>query len=735
MYFKKITISIIFLTTFCNLNGQQDFNDFKTLKSEGIMPSDFSNVTSNKIKEDIGNKERDLSKSQEKIFLQGIHYKIDQILHSGMVIYGDEISNYVSDIADKLLKKNHPELRKQLRFYTIKSNESNAFSTDQGIVFVTTGLISQMTSEAQLAFVIGHEIAHYKEKHVIEGFEYRTQKNRNELKQLSSYTKEKEFEADRIGIELYHEAGYINSQILPSFDVLIYSYLPFDEVPFPYTYFNSDLTYIPETFFPDKQYEIKAIEDYDDSKSSHPNIKKRKDEASRLISEYRNWGDHVFQLGEERFTYIRNLCRFESVRTDVADAKYGDALYSIFLLEKEFPNSHYLKRMKAQSWLGLANYKSNSNKNTTYDRLSKLEGENAPLHFLLNKLNVEAMLTLAIRQIHDIKNSLVNNNNEIDAIWLKMIDILISNKKFDIKKYSTSTFHEAALDFLNQKTDTLKEDVTETLNKYEKIKRKKSHIDPSSFDSTKFYYYALSDIVTDSIFNEKYSQINKQKDDLEKEINAYKNLSTSERRKFDSEYQKTALESSKEYILVEPSAISYKKRKVDYDGSDKMKAKYETAIQNAGSSLGLSIHTINSDKMKDLGTIGFNERNVLMNLLMQYFLSEGSDVFPVDYEALKEIEQNYGTSKIVFTIVEHAYRPRMSPYAYYLIFYPPAIIGYIPIPFMNGNKTELNLLVLDTKTGQIETSITNRFNEPVTRLILEARMYDILINMNNQKFK
>ena len=48
---------------------------------------------------------------------------------------------------------------------------------------------------------------------------------------------------------------------------------------------------------------------------------------------------------------------------------------------------------------------------------------------------------------------------------------------------------------------------------------------------------------------------------------------------------------------------------------------------------------------------------------------------------------------------------------------------------MNGNLTELNLLLLDTKTGKVDKGISYTFNEPTTKLILESRMYDILKNL------
>ena len=723
---RIIIIGILLLTY--NVFGQQDFNSFKTLRSEGKIPEDFSRLTVEKIQNDKGNEARSLSKAQEKVFLEGIHYGIDQLLHSGMVIYGDEISNYVSEVADKLLKKRYASLRGKLRFYTIKSNASNALSTDQGIVFVTTGLLSQLTSEAQLAFILAHEIAHYQEKHVVESFEYRNQRNRNTIKQLSIYSKEKELIADKVGIEIYNAAGYSKSQLLSSFDVLMYSYLPFEEVTFPKSYFNTDLLFVPQSFFPNKKYEIKAIEDYDDSESSHPNIKKRKSEAVSVINTYKNWGDNINFLGEERFFYTRNLCRFESIRTDILNANYADALYSIFILEKDFPNSKYLKRMKAQSWLGIAQYKSDGSINETIDRNSELEGEIASVHYFIKKLNLEATITISLRQIQDVKNNLPNYE-EVYSIWKKILLLSADVKKFNINNYSNLTFNNAVDAKVEVKDSTEIKKELESLNKYERIKRKKNYNDPTVFDSTKFYHYALTDLIEDEVFISKYNHVRDSLELIQKERDAYNELSSYEKRKLNKKNTREEGSGISEFILVEPAAISYKKRRIDYKASEKIKNRYEEAINNAGSSLDMSIYTINSKNLNKLGTLGFNERSTLTNLLFQFSQNQDIDVFPVDFSYLKEIEKNYGTTKIIFTIVEHAYSPEFSSSALWLIFYPPALLGYLPIPFMNGNLTELNLLLLDTKTGKVDKGISYTFNEPTTKLILESRMYDILKNL------
>lgn len=725
---------IISIALGLSVDAQQDFNNYKTLKSEGPMPDDFSMLTSVKIQQQQGTKADNLSKMEEKIFLEGIYYGIDELLHSGMVIYGDEISKYVSEISLKVLKEKYPDLKDKLRFYTIKSNESNALSTDQGIVFVTTGLISQLANEAQLAFVLAHEISHYTEHHVIETFEYKShmEGQGDRIRQLSIYAKDKEFEADKLGVSLYHSAGYSKVELLPTFDVLMYSYLPFDEIEFPKNYYNNSLMYVPEDLYPSKKYEIKAEEDYDDSRSSHPNIKNRKLEVEKEIEKFENWGTEVYAFGKERFLYIRNLSRFESIRTDILDAQYADAMYSIFLLEKEVPNSVYLKRMKAHSWLGLAQYKNAGSINETVDRASDFEGEIAALHYFIKKLKNEATSTVALREIQNIRTGL-KGDVEIDAIWDRMVKLVASSKSFDLKKFSDKTFETASKDFLKVLTkDTMA--ITSTvpedkLNKYERIKSKKNNTDPTTFDTSKFYLYALTDLVKDEEFTKKYEAI---KDSIKKKEKKEEELVES--------YSEVKIDNSvplkpelTDFILVEPSAISYKKGKISYPSSDKLEKKYTEAINSVGEELDLSIYNLNSDKLKDLGTVGFNERSVLTSFLSQMTHNEKVDILPVDFEYLREIEANYGTSKVVYTIVEHSYSPRFSSSALWLIFYPPALMGYLPIPFMRGNQTELNLILVDSQKAKIENGVSYYFREPTNLYVLKARMYDILLNMKVEK--
>jgi predicted Zn-dependent protease len=719
-------------------NSQINFDKYTTLMSKGPIPEDFTKETYKKLADDLKKDRSDLTNSQEKVFIEGTNYAIDEILHSGLVIYGDDISTYVSEIADKLLQ-NEGDLRSKLRFYTIKSNAANAFSTDQGIVFVTTGLIAQLTSEAQLAYVLAHEIAHYTEKHVVETFDWKTQNGRqnDRIERLSQYSKDKEFEADKIGIHMYNDAGYSVDEIFSTFDVLMYSYLPFDEIEFPFTYFNSSQIFVPSSLFPTKKYEIKAEEDYDDENSSHPNIKKRKEASEKEIGTISTWQNATQFLGIERFNQVRNIARFESVRSDIIDASYGNAMYSVFLLEKDFPNSIYLKRMKAQIWLNMMLYKSENMSAKMLDKTSEYEGESAAIHFFLKKLNREGMMTMALRQIHDLHIANLNDS-EISAIYTRFVKEVSNDDKFKIESFSKKSFSEAANDFLMSQSDTnkivLKDTIVKSTSKYDRIKNKKNADAPENFDSTKFYLYGINDILIDSEFINQHDQFKKIKADEDKEIEKYNSLSNAEQKALDK--KKVANEYSiglKEIIVVEPMVISYKKGNVDNVKSEKLEKDFASAIESSAKSAGVTTYSIDSRSLINKGTQGFNERSLLISLLNQLAAEDNVNIFPVDFQLLNEIKNNYGTSKVMFSLVEHDYSPNITGMGVFssLLLYPILFV-YVPVGILTGNNTQMNVLILDLENGVIENGINYYFKDSPKKLQLGAHMYDIFKKLNTE---
>jgi predicted Zn-dependent protease len=731
--------TLIFLSLVGFSHAQTDFNNYYSLRSKGAIPIDFTKSSKSKMQEDLQSKSSQSNKAKEKLFYEGVNYAIDEMLHSGMVVYGDEISTYVNDIMDKLLQHD-PDLRGKLRAYTIKSNATNAFSTDQGIIFVTTGLIAQITNEAQLAYVLAHEIAHYQHKHVKETFDWKQQnfKYSDRINRLSNHSKDKEFEADKEGLIIYHKAGYAMDPVFETFDVLMYSYLPFDEIQFPTAYFNTDKVFVPLSLFPKKNYPIKAVEDYNDDNSSHPNIKKRKEAIEKEVGAYANWSQTSNLLGESRFKNVQNIARFETVRSDILDSQYGDALYSIFLLEKDFPESMYLKRMKAQVWLNLTLFKKENKTNRTIDNISDLEGESAAMHFLLKKLSRDGMVTLALRNIHDIYQ-MHPEDEEIKAIYTKFISELAQIESFKMENYSKRTFSQAADDFLKAKTDTSAQ-ATETESgktgsKYDRIKKQKSTENPNNFDSTKFYLYALSDLIADESFLSVYKEWKTKADDKKARQDAFASLSKKEKEKIRKQNEMNKMRVGLEdVIVVQPTVQSYRKGQLDNMKSEEIELKYSEIIESTAADLDIKVFPIDRRVLTNSGTTGYNERNLLISFLSQIAQEDDINLFPVDYQLLKELQNNYGTSRVMFTLVQHEKKIDINWWyvGASVVLYPalPFVLSmHIPMRIFNSNKTEMSVVILDLEKGVVETGNSYYFEEPVRKHNLGAHVYDIFSNL------
>jgi beta-barrel assembly-enhancing protease len=731
--------TLIFLCLVGFSHAQTDFNNYYSLRSKGAIPDDFTKSSKSKMEEDLKSKSSQSNKAKEKIFYEGVNYAIDEMLHSGLVVYGDEISTYVNDIMDKLLQHD-PDLRRKLRAYTIKSNATNAFSTDQGIIFVTTGLMAQITNEAQLAYILAHEIAHYQHKHVKETFDWKQKNYRysDRINRLSNHSKDKEFEADKEGLLIYHKAGYALDPVFETFDVLMYSYLPFDEVQFPSNYFNTDKIFLPLGLFPKKNYPIKAEEDYDDENSSHPNIKKRKEAIEKEVGVYANWGDAAFLLDQSRFKTVQNIARFENVRSDILDAQYGDAVYSIFLLEKEFPASMYLKRMKAQVWLNLTLYKKENKSNRTIDNMSDLEGESAAVHFFLKKLSRDGMVTLALRNIHDIYKQ-HPEDEEIKAIYTKFISELGGFESFKLENFSKRTFSEAAEDFLKAKADTsvqaVENESGKTGSKYDRIKKQKSAENPNNFDSTKFHLYALTDLIADEAFLSIYKEWKDKSDAKKAKDDAFASLSRKEKEKIRKQDNLNQMRINlQEVIVVEPTVQSFRKGQLDNMKSEEIETKYSEIIEATAADVGIKVFPIDRRVLNSSGTPGYNERNLLISFLSQIAQEDEINIFPVDYHLLKELQNNYGTSKVMFTLVQHEKKIDINWWyvGASVILYPalPFVLSmHIPMRIFNSNKTEMSVIILDLEKGIVETGSSYYFEEPVHKHNLGAHVYDIFSNL------
>ena len=165
-----------------------------------------------------------MSQEQEKKIGQQMHVQITQT----MGVYDDaRLQEYVQQLGEKLAKQSHrPEL--DWKFTVIDTDDVNAFATPGGYVYISRGILPYLGSEAELAAVLGHEIAHITARHSVQRQSQSTvagvlgaaaaiftgQPALGDLAGIagqaviSGYGREQELEADRLGAEYLARTGY-----------------------------------------------------------------------------------------------------------------------------------------------------------------------------------------------------------------------------------------------------------------------------------------------------------------------------------------------------------------------------------------------------------------------------------------------------------------------------------------------------------------------------------------------
>ncbi len=734
-------LSVLMAVLALNVSAQIDYNNYTTLLSSGPIPEDFTMRTYEKLEEDMEENMTDMSTSEKRAFFTNTNYMVDALMHSGSVIYGDPITKYVQEVAKKVMVK-EKKLFRELRFYTIKSNATNAFSTEQGIVFVTTGLLSQITSEAQLAYVLAHEIAHYKKEHVLESYSFKRENRSASIEQMSIHSKDNELEADVLGLEMYADAGYSKDEIVPTFDVLLYSYLPFDEVQVPNSYFQDfDSLFVPSYLFPAEPYEIEAVEDEDDSRSSHPNIKTRKDQIEKEIDKIRNWKSDVFKLGEERFKEVRNIARFEVVRINVHEAEYADALYSIFLLEQNFPESMFLQRMKAQAWQGILQYRLDNSIFSVVDRKSQLEGASANVHHFIKEMSKSQLITMCVRQVATIYQKFPEDK-EISAIYDKMIWTTANTDRFDLADYANVSFNTAYLQNLPETVEeapadsTEKEVTSEGLSKYDRIKGKSSADGAAGPDTTDFEVYLIPDLMNDQAFLDKYEEYSEVFRQQEEEEEAYRRMTAKERYYYDQKKEKeegfTAKENIDYLISMEPIILKYGLSGIKFVKSEKTQEAVHESIDFAARKAGIQVAHLDRETIKDEGTQSYNDRCILMNYLEQSANNSDITTFPVDYQLVNNVQEKFGTPYVMYSVASHGYAPDfVTMGTLYAIMFFPSIPVYFPIKFFMGNQAEINMIVMSLESGEVVGVLSHDFRSTLRKHVIGAHIYSLFDSLKS----
>jgi predicted Zn-dependent protease len=210
----------------------------------GGLFSYYGNATDNPV---TGERQRVGGITPRQEVLLGLQSRQQMASQYGGLYQNENLQGYVNSVGDRVVKRSDAgKSSYPFEFHLLKDAQTvNAFALPGGQVFITAALLGRMTSEAQLAAVLGHEIGHVVGRH---GAEHLAKQKlggslvnaigvaasggndggqgaamiaqaANQLVDLR-YGRKDESESDRLGLKFMVEAGYDPRGILEVMQIL-----------------------------------------------------------------------------------------------------------------------------------------------------------------------------------------------------------------------------------------------------------------------------------------------------------------------------------------------------------------------------------------------------------------------------------------------------------------------------------------------------------------------------------
>lgn len=697
--YRKIIFSGITFILFSGLVSAQYANNYIPLKSSGALPEEFLRTARSLSEEDIKTLGYGTDRIAKQQFTISSNYFLRDLLLSGDVLINDPLGIYVNKVADELLK-NDPELRKQIHIYVTKSPHVNAHAFDKGFIFINAGLLAQLENEAQLAYVISHEITHVVKKHSVNQYIENIKLDRGtstyetgsyEARNIAKYSfsKDNETEADAEGLVRIKESGYSVKALSGAFDVLQYSYLPFELVDFKKSFFEDEYLILPDTAFLKKTSEIKANDDYDDSKSTHPNIRKRRGavEPELVVSDEANRKKYL--VSEEEFKKAREIARFESCRLYLVDRDYVNAIYAAYILLEKYPENLYLKKIVAKALYNIAisessasrnksnyNYSSGNNgrlssKSYSIPDYEKIEGPSQRLYYMLDNLDAKELNIIALSYTYK-----AYKKNPEDIVLSALTDSLfaemVNSNELYISDFSKST--KAQLMAVDTAKVVAIVDTTAEESKYSKIKKQQQQVEITTDDN--FTKYAFVGLLQDNEFVKRYTRASKgltRKAEEKKDNLTYKERKKQEEQIAKENKNKYTLLGVEKVLFLEPFYMKTKsvggEEMINYFESEEKQVKLLEIQKKCADRLKLSYETVSTKNMTTGDIDRYNLNSILNDWLTERFNhGDSSDEMIVGTDEMKSLIEKYGTKYLAWSGVYNE-KSKKSHNTYFFILF------------------------------------------------------------------
>lgn len=515
-----------------HVKAQTSFDkDYTPLTSSGTLPEEFIKTARAESEEELKTIPYGPDRTAKEQFIISNNYFLRDLLLGGDVLINDPLTQYVNKVADQLLK-DQPALRKQLHIYVTKSPDVNAYAFDKGFIFVNLGLLAQLENESQLAFILAHEITHVVKKHSVTQYIENIRLDNStsgyergsEDRSLAKYrfSKEQESEADMEGLKMMKQTNYSIKALNGAFDVLQYSYLPFELVDFKKSFFEDDYLKLPDTLYLKKVSDIRSNDDYDDSKSTHPNIRKRRGAIAPDLNVDDESSRKKYLVSEADFRQTREIARMELCHLYLVERDYMNAMYASYIQLEKYPDNLYLKKVMAKAMYNVLVNKnpgiSNRNRisiggdnsglsSSRYDitDYEKIEGASQRIYYMMDNLSAAELNAVALSYTFKAHKQ-YPKDEVLSDLTDSLFSVLVNSNNLFLNDFSRKTKAELKMADTVKKTVAAEPDQEES--KYSKIKKEQEKVEVAD-DDNNFVKYAFVGLLKDDEFVSRYSKIAK----------------------------------------------------------------------------------------------------------------------------------------------------------------------------------------------------------------------------------
>jgi len=762
----KVLMAFICLNTFFfKVHSQIDFENYKPLYCSGEIPENLKELSSAKAKDAISEirskKVTRKDRMQEQEHAIEVSFLEDQLLTSGQVLFGDPMTNYVNKVADVILK-NNPDLKKSIQFFVLRSHIPNAYTTSNGLVFVSIGLLSRLENESQLAVILAHEIQHFVQKHSLEQFkqeknlkkDFRGSDLEERLKALYRFNKDQELEADDLGYKMLQGTKYDMSEGIYVFEMLKYANFPFLETPMSIDSFESANYKFPEVLKNSIRESIKAGEksdlaederENDDNKSTHPSLNKRILILKDRIATLDNTGKSKFIIGDAAFKEMQKIARYELLLLFVRRGDHGRAYYLTRILELLYEQGSFLSRIKGMSIYALVEHKYKGHNLESYGcNVTDNRGDWRPITSAFASMEAKELSVFAAKELWQI--SLKYPKDEFILNLRSKVFSLIQNKGHmkltDFQNFKT----QSELKAVSDSTSTVEKPIDKTDTKLKNPRNRATELANSVTFNSIYYYGAFYDLPSKEGLFKIFRNLESEKATNIVDTDKKERQSAAERRagRIQATKERYAAPNPEfnGLVVFQPKINVVKgnflgSAKRNYFIEEKTKNSLFNHWKYVAKKMGGSIHIVNNAVNSNLTTDDLNNYAQLNDWLMERLNNDTNEMtlFYSQFiaENMKEYESNYicwvGYDYIVLK------KPLQLENLFYSIMFPPLLPIYFYFQFSEDVTLKELTMVYNVNNGK---TIMNRRKVLECKLntdFARAQIYETIYEIKHSKAK